>query len=138
MLSPMYLREDLILLPPDAPFRKWLLCDKQILTIKWNITANIFLCGPSVIKFLEAYFYRLQRNTSFLITNSQGLCLQNTAGEKKRHMKRYKFHFTCSGSWAIWVLNFWNMLSSLDSCLAMDSNSSSGASPEKPPQLWKI
>ena len=41
-------------------------------------------------------------------------------------------HFTCSGSRAILALNFWKILSSLDSCFAMESSSSSGASAEKP------
>lgn len=44
-------------------------------------------------------------------------------------VKRYKSQFTCSGSRAILDLNFWKTWSSLDSCFAMDSSSSSGILP---------
>ena len=50
---------------------------------------------------------------------------------KEQKKELYEFHFTCSGSRDILVLKFWKILSSLDSCFAMDSNSSSCASPEK-------
>ena len=90
------------------------LCEELL----WQENRSLFLEAPK------------EENSLLERVSLQGSYLQNLIW--KEHSKEVcAFCLTCNGSSVIWVLNFWKILSSIDSHFAMESNSSLDVSTEK-------